>query len=113
MAQGSLPMHIEQVEVFEGEVLRIDDIAQLCFVSPEWVLTRVHSEILPAQWRDGVCYLSSAALWRARQLASIEGQYEADPQLAALVVDLMDELQALRSRLALYEAGQAPTDAGS
>jgi chaperone modulatory protein CbpM len=103
MSPGFPPDPIGELEIIEGEMLRIDEIARLCSVSVDWVLGHVHGETLLAEWREGVCYLSSAALWRARQIASIESRFEADPQLAALVVDLMDEVRELRARLALYE----------
>ena len=103
MAQGFPPDPIGELEIIEGEMLRIEEIARLCSVSVDWVLSHVHGETLMAEWREGDCYLSSASLWRARQIASIEARYEADPQLAALVVDLMDEVRELRARLALYE----------
>ena len=100
---SSMHTSVEQAELIEGEVLSVEEVARLCRVSPQWVLARVHAEVLGAQWRQGACYLSSAALWRAREIAALEARYDADPQLAALVADLVEEVRALRSRLALYE----------
>ena len=36
---------------------------------------------------------------RARRVAQLEHMYEADPQLAALTVDLMEEVLELRRRV--------------
>jgi len=94
---------IEHVELIEGEMLRAEEIARLCRTSTDWVMARVQDEILTAQWRDGVCYFSSATVWRARHIADLEAGYEADPQLAALVADLAEEIRELRARLALFD----------
>lgn len=103
MVQGFSPGPIGELEILEEEMLRIEDLARLCSVSVDWVLSHVHGETLLAEWRDGDCFLSTTALWRVRQMASLEARFDADPQLAALVVDLMDEVRELRARLALYE----------
>lgn len=94
---------IEHVELIEGETLRADEIARMCQVSTDWVMARVEQEILQARWHEGACYFSSATVWRARQIADIEATYEADPQLAALVADLTEELRQLRLKLALLD----------
>lgn len=99
------PMHtvIEQVELVEGEMISAHEVARICRVSVEWVHARIQSDILQADWRGDDCYVSGHTLWRAREIAAIEAQYEADPQLAALVADLAEEVRRLRGRLALYE----------
>lgn len=94
---------IEHVEIIEGEMLSADDIARHCDKSHDWVMYRVQQEILTAQWRDGMCFFSSATLWRARRIAELESNFDADPQLAALVADLAEEIQALKARLRLLE----------
>jgi hypothetical protein len=38
-------------------------------------------------------------LYRAKQVANIEHQYDADPQLAALVADLVEEVRTLRAQV--------------
>ncbi len=91
------------LELIENDMLCIEDFARLCAVSPDWVLARVRDELLTATWREGACFFSSATLWRARQMAAIERQFDADPALAALVVDMSEEIRRLRDRLAFYE----------
>ena len=102
MVQEGLPIPSLRVEIIEDATLRLEDVARLCRVSAEWVLARVEAEALHAQWRDGGWCFTSQELWRARQIAAVESQFDADPQLAALVTDLLQEVRALRSRLALY-----------
>lgn len=91
------------LELIEGDMLCIEDLARLCCVSTDWVEARLRDELLVAQRHGDACYFSSATLWRARQMAWVEQQFDADPALAALVADLTEEVRLLRSRLARYE----------
>jgi chaperone modulatory protein CbpM len=43
---------------------------------------------------------TSAALVRVRRIANLESAFDADPQLAALAADLMEEVARLRRLLA-------------
>jgi chaperone modulatory protein CbpM len=47
-----------------------------------------------AEWRFGV-----AALERARRLREIERAFDAGPELAALVADMLEEMDELRAQL--------------
>jgi chaperone modulatory protein CbpM len=44
---------------------------------------------------------------RARRIAHLETTFDADPHLAALAADLMEEVAALRQRLAQLEPPSA------
>lgn len=81
------------------DLLSAEDAARACRTSVDWVMIRVHEDILQATYRDGQCYLSSATVWRAQQIQQIERQFDADPQLAALVTDLLEEVKSLRDAL--------------
>lgn len=100
MTSISNTVTVNHVDLIDGEMLHIEEIARMCCVSNEWVYTRIEQEILHAVNRDGRYYCTSAMLFRAKQVANIEHQYDADPQLAALVVDLVEEVQALRNQIA-------------
>lgn len=91
------------LELVHEDLLGLEEVARLCAVSPEWVLARVQDQLLAATWREGACFLSSAMVWRARHMASIERQFDADPALAALVADMSEEIRRLRARLAFRE----------
>ena len=54
----------------------------------------------------GVWRFSSAELARARRMRQIERDFDAVPELAALVADMLDEVDRLRERLACLEHGQ-------
>ncbi len=47
----------------------------------------------------------SATVVRARRLARLESTFDADPELAALTTDLIEEVAALRRRLRQLEGG--------
>ena len=91
----------ELVELLGDAALDLQELARGCRVSTDWVVTRVESGVLlpdsggsAAEWR-----FAGTTLVRARRLAGLEQTFEADPQLAALTVDLMEEVTELRRRL--------------
>jgi chaperone modulatory protein CbpM len=86
--------------VLEEACLTVDELTGVCSVSREWVVRHVEEGVLSgsgtssAEWR-----FSSRDLWRARQIHALERDFDAEPQLAALVADLLEELETLRARL--------------
>jgi chaperone modulatory protein CbpM len=84
----------------EGACLTVEQIAAACAVQPDWVVRRVEEGLFPAvpgpagEWRFGV-----TALRRARRIREIERAFEAMPELAALVADMLEEMDELRARL--------------
>ena len=86
--------------VLEEACLSVEQLAAACAVEPAWVLRLVDEGLFPRlagtadTWRFDV-----AALRRARRIRAIERDFEAPPELAALVADMLEELDALRSRL--------------
>lgn len=81
--------------------LNLDELARACEVEPTWIVERIESGILCTDVAgDPACWtFASAELARVRQLLSIERDFDANPELAALVVDLIEEVRALRARL--------------
>lgn len=83
-------------------MLTLDDLARACCRAPQWVSERVEAGVLAptqptgglAAWRFG-----SATVVRARRIAQLEATFGADPYLAALTADLMEEVALLRRRL--------------
>ena len=84
--------------------LSLDELVRICAVSREWVVERVEDGLLPAAgmaagsdaaiWR-----FTSRAVWRTRRMHSLERDFDAVPELAALAADLMEELERVRQRL--------------
>lgn len=93
-------------EIIEGvplerRALTLDELARACAVEPEWVLHRVQSGILLGRLGgpEEALQFTSVDLVRARRLVQVERDFDANEDLAALVVDLVDEVRRLKSRL--------------
>lgn len=86
--------------VLDEAMLTLDELARACAVEPRWVEVRVEAGLLrcaggaASEWR-----FASAELARARRMAALERDFDANEELAALVVDLIEEVQRLRARL--------------
>lgn len=86
--------------VVEDGAFTIDDLACACAVSVDWVVSHVEEGALPCaggapgDWRFG-----SRDLARARRIRAMESDFDAVPELAALVADMLDEIDTLRLRL--------------
>lgn len=96
------------VEVLEERCLTIGQFARACNVTETWVLERVRSGVLhlddedcsrppdasPRTWR-----FTGQSLLRARRILDLERTFDADPELAALTADLLEEVRMLRRLL--------------
>ena len=86
--------------VLDEVALTVEDLAQACAVESRWVVERAEAGLLGStsvksmEWR-----FVSADLARARRLAVLERDFDANQELAALVVDLIEEVGRLRARL--------------
>lgn len=86
--------------VVEDTCLTLEQLAALCAVEPEWVLQRIHDGLLNAvQHESGHWCFSILELTRARRMLLIERNFDALPELAALVADMQEELDSLRRQL--------------
>ncbi len=83
--------------------LTLDELCRACAVSAEWVGERVSAGLLApraeagaaaAQWR-----FDAAVLLRVRVMRRVERDFDAVPELAALVADLEEEIRRLRARV--------------
>jgi chaperone modulatory protein CbpM len=81
--------------------LSLDELARACQVEPDWVVRHVRAGVLGGQMEVQVTSwrFRSGDLDRARRLLSLERDFDANEQLAALVIDLGDEIRRLRARL--------------
>ena len=85
--------------------LTLEQVAAACAVEPQWLAHIEAGEFPHAASAAGVWRFSSACLLRARRLHQIECDFDAAPELAALVADMLEEMDALRARL--RRAGEA------
>ena len=91
-----------QTRVQDG-LLSLDELCRASAVTSDWVMQRIEEGLLPEpageraaapDWR-----FDAMILQRVRRMARIERDFDAAPELAALVADLIDEVEALRTRL--------------
>ena len=87
--------------LLDETLLRVDELAATCTVTREWVIEHVRAGVLleragpdPLGWT-----FTSHDLIRAKHMYALECQFDANPELAGLVVDLTEELERLRARL--------------
>jgi chaperone modulatory protein CbpM len=87
--------------LLDDAALTLEELARACAVEPDWVVRRVRAGILGGQpavqiteWR-----FRSQDLLRARRLLRVEQDFDANEDVAALVVDLSEEVRRLRARL--------------
>ena len=85
----------------DDSALTLEELARACAVEPAWIFERVSAGLVvgPAaasmsihtSWR-----FTSAAIVRTRRLAAMERDFDANPELAALVADLIEEVERLK-----------------
>jgi len=86
--------------VLDEVALTLEDLARACAVESHWVVERVEAGLLGSASVESVEWrFVSADLARARRLAALERDFDANQELAALVVDLIEEVARLRGRL--------------
>jgi chaperone modulatory protein CbpM len=95
--------------LLDDAALTLDELARACDVEPDWVVRRVRAGILGGQPAvEGAVHVQvqlsewrfrSGDLLRARRLLRVERDFDANEDVAALVVDLGDEVRRLRARL--------------
>ncbi len=90
-----------QGTVLDDAALSVEELACACAVSAEWVVHHVREgsfgdtqTLALTEWR-----FSTRDLGRARRIRSLERDFDAVPELAALVADMLEELDALRARV--------------
>ena len=86
--------------------LDLYELAQACNVEPAWVVRHVEAGVLGVLDDEAAAAAEAASLRfrsldlaRARRLLDLERHFDANEELAALVIDLADEVRRLRARL--------------
>lgn len=101
-----MTLQIHHCEVLGEGAFTAEDIARACGVAVTWVQERVEAGVLHVDPASGDWRFDSTTLVRARRIARLETSFDADPQLAALTADLIEEVAALRRRLRLLGADE-------
>ena len=83
----------------EDSWLPLDLVAAACSVEPEWLVCHNEEGLFPrAESVAGTWRFSHACLVRARRMRELERDFDAVPELAALVADLLEQMDELRAR---------------
>ena len=99
MSQYQSPENVTRAELLDDEMLELADVTRICCVTQQWLLERIEQQVVQPIVRQDRYYFTSATVVRIRQVIHVEQVYDADPQLAALVADLTEEVQALRTQI--------------
>ncbi len=84
----------------EGACLTVEELCATCSVEREWLVQRIEQGLFPlpnglvAEWR-----FPPSGIARARRMRALERDFDAVPELAALVADMLEEIDELRARL--------------
>lgn len=93
--------HVEilQAVALEEAALSADELAQACAVERRWVVEHVEAGLLGVSVTTTELRFSSPELRRARRLRALERDWGANAELAALTVDLIEEVERLKRQL--------------
>lgn len=94
-----------QIDIVTGVLLdeaalTLEELAQACAVEPQWIVEHIEAGVLGdgslqvTSWR-----FTSYDLKRARRIHQLERDFDAVPELAALTVDLLEQVEQLKVRL--------------
>jgi chaperone modulatory protein CbpM len=95
MAQR-IEIHVQSTDL----QLTLDELCRLGAVTPQWVAEHLEAGLIEAASaeREGWQF-DVTSVERVRCIARLERDFEAVPELAALVADLQDEIAQLRAQL--------------
>ena len=82
----------------------LGDVCRACSMHIEWIVTLVEEGVLEPAGRDQASWrFTGTQLRSARTISRLQRDLGVNVEGAALVLELIDELEALRERLAALE----------
>ena len=90
---------VQDAELLDETAFSLQDAARACGMEVHWIEERVQAGVLHVHLASGEWRFDSATVVRARRVAQLEQRFDADPQLAALTADLIEEVARLRRLL--------------
>ena len=87
-------------EILEDACLTLEQLCAAAALERAWLIRHVEEGLIPVsgatitEWRFTTFHIT-----RARRMMEIERTYDAEPELAALVADMLEEMDGLRARL--------------
>ena len=94
-----MTQHKVDAVLIDEETLNLHELASACAVTPTWVVDRVEAGLLACRSFGGEMRFASAHLVRARRIVTTERCFDANQEVAALVADLIEEIEQLRRQL--------------
>ena len=80
--------------------LTLEQVAATCQVEPDWLQRHIDEGLVPHIERvEGIWRLSGGMVARIRRTRQMERDFDALPELAALVADLLEEMDDLRAQI--------------
>jgi chaperone modulatory protein CbpM len=80
--------------------LTLEQVAATCQVDTDWLQRRIDEGLVPQpESVCGIWRLSGGMVARIRRTRQFERDFDAVPELAALVADLLEEMDRLRGQL--------------
>jgi len=91
-------------EILEGASLTLEQFCAVAALERAWLVERIEAGLIPAEGTSAASWrFSGATLARVRRMREIERAYDAAPELAALVADMLEEMDRLRARLRRFD----------
>ena len=85
------------------DFLTLEELCSACALERDWLVVRVREGLIAAEGgtdaSDSAWRFTTITISRVRRMHEIERTYDAAPELAALVADMLEEMDALRARL--------------
>ncbi len=90
--------------LLEETWLSVEQVASACRVDPAWLESHIEEGLFPqAECHSGVWRFSGISLLRAQRMRQVERDFDAVPELAALIADMQEEMDTLRAQLRLLK----------
>ena len=84
----------------EDACLTLEQLCSVCALERDWLVVRIREGLVPAAGTDATEWrFTTTTLARVRRMREIERTYDAAPELAALVADMLEQMDELRARL--------------
>jgi len=91
--------HKVDAVLIDEETLDLQELASACAVPSTWIVERVEAGLLACDSSGGEMRFASAHLVRARRMVTTERRFDANQEIAALVADLIEEVEQLRRQV--------------
>ena len=85
--------------LMEDSWLTLEQVGAACRVEPAWLLRHIEEDLFPQGRKRGRHQALVRCLLRARRMRQLERDFDAVPELAALVAGLLEERNALRAQI--------------